>query len=342
MDSSENNAGIHSRLVGWLAWAWSAAQRVFGRRLTPRRYFLLSIATGFGLLFSISALGVWSVFFDELFGYQILYRHQEEKTRELKDIETVFVGDSSMGNAIDAELFSELAGTKSANLALTGLYGYAGAYNMLKKMDGNPVRNVVVMSTLDTFARGPSFGGYLLTVSELAEIRELDGAERSNALAAFYNMILSSGNFKATIKSLLGLGKRRFEIEADYIAQGDPIDPREYPGLTPAEIIEDKPRFLLKLLEYCRVRNIRVIHAHGPIYEEVARASGGYIAEVNERLEETGVVNLPEITVIPLEKIGDSADHVAPAFKREYTRRYVELLSPHLRLSGADARSNAD
>lgn len=342
MDQSQENPGLCSRLPRPLARAVGATLRMFGRKLSSRRYFLLSVATGFGLLSAISALGVWSVFFDEQFGYQILYRYQEEKTRELEDIETVFVGDSSMGNSIDAELFSELAGTKSANLALTGLYGYAGAYNMLKKMEGNPVRNVVVMSTLDTFSRGSSFGGYLLTASGIPDLQELEGGERSRSLAAFYDMILSSGNFKATIRSLLGFGKRRFEIVSDYVEQGDPIDPREYPGLTPSQIIDDKPRFLLKLLAYCKARNIRVIHAHGPIYEGMARASDDYTAEVNRRLEETGVINVPDITVIPLEKIGDSADHVAPEFKQEFTRHYVGLLAPHLRGPGNGPRSNAD
>jgi len=342
MDQPQKNPGFCSRLPRPLARAVGATQRVFGRKLSSRRYFLLSVATGFGLLFLISALGIWSVFFDELFGYQILYRYQEEKTRELEGVETVFVGDSSMGNSIDAELFSELAGTKSANLALTGLYGYAGAYNMLKKMEGNPVRTVVVMSTLDTFSRESSFGGYLLTASGIPDLQELKGGERSRSLAAFYDMILSSGNFKATIRSLLGFGKRRFEIVSDYVEQGDPIDPREYPGLTLSQIIDDKPRFLLKLLAYCKARNIRVIHAHGPIYEGMARASDDYTAEVNRRLEETGVINVPDITVIPLKKIGDSADHVAPEFKQEYTRHYVELLAPHLRRPGDEPRSNAD
>ncbi len=298
------------------------------------------MATAFGLLFAISALGVWSVFFDELFGYQILYRHQEEKTRGLHNVETVFVGDSSMGNSIDAELFSELTGSPSVNLALTGLYGYAGAYNMLKKVEKNPVRNVVVMSTLDTFSRGTSYGGYLLTISDIADLEELDGEERSRSLAAFYSMILSSGNFKATIKSLLGLGKRRFEIVSDYIEQGPPIDPRGPRGLKPGQIRREKQRFLLKLLDFCRERGINVIHAHGPIYEGMARESGDYIDAVNKQLNESGVINVPDITVIPLEKIGDSADHVAPAFKQEYTRRYAALLASRLEIG--DSRPAGD
>lgn len=301
------------------------------RTISPRRYFLTLIASTFALLFTVSAFGIWGVFFDELFGYQIFYNYQLRKIADLEGVETVFVGDSSMGNSIDAEHFSRQSGTRSANLALTGLYGYAGSYNMLKRMEDHPVENVVIMTTPDTFSRGVSYGGYLLTMADTGDFQELSRDEQSRTVAAFYHMILSSGNFKATLKSLLGFGKRRFEMESDYIQQNNPIDPREYPPLEKSMILPAKTRFLEKLLQYCKERDINVIHVHGPVYEGVGSQSTEYLAEVNRLLSETGVQNIPDITLIPLAEIGDSADHVAPKFKAQYTERYVRLISPRLR-----------
>lgn len=301
------------------------------KTISPKEYFLTLIASAFALLFTVSAFGIWGVFFDELFGYQILYNHQTRKIAELKDIDTVFVGDSSLGNSIDADLFSKETGTRSANLALTGHYSYAGACNILKRMEGNPVKNVVVMATIDTFIRDTSYGGYLLTLTDRTDFQELSRDEQSRIVSAFYDMILSSGNFKVTLKSLLGFGKRGFEIEADYIRQNAPIDPREYPPFEKSHINPDKTRFLKKLLQYCKDRNIRVIHVHGPIYEGMGARSPEYVEEANRILSETDALIIPDLTLIPLEEIGDSADHVAPKFKARYTERYARLLSPYLR-----------
>ena len=101
-----------------------------GIELNPKRYFFTSTLTACGLIACVCAVGIWGVFFDELFGFQILNNYQIKKTQTLQNIDTVFVGDSSLGNALDAQHFSSLSGKDSVNLALTGLYGYA--YRLFK------------------------------------------------------------------------------------------------------------------------------------------------------------------------------------------------------------------
>lgn len=311
---------------------------LFQKPIPPRRYFLLAATTAAMLLVTVSAVGIWSVFFDELFGYQVLYNHQLRKIAGLREAETVFVGDSSLGNAVDAVRFSKLTGTRAVNLALTGSYSHAGAYNLLKRLDGRPVKNVVVMSTLDTMTRPASYSGYLLTLSGLADVRELSAEERLELVAAFYDQILSVRKFKTALRSLLGFGRQQFFIEADYIRQGDPVDPTRYPAPRTVRISKDRPRFLLRLRDYCAARGINLIYIHGPIYEGIGRDSAEYVAEVNRLVKEAGIKLVPELVLIARNQVGDSADHVAPPFKAQFTDRYVELLKPHLRSGARDDR----
>src|SRR5262249_16834400 len=61
-----------------------------------------------------------------------LLRYQKQKLAR-SHAALVLVGDSSLGNAIDAELLSQLSGKPTINLALTGSHGFEGAYNMLRR-----------------------------------------------------------------------------------------------------------------------------------------------------------------------------------------------------------------
>jgi hypothetical protein len=64
-------------------------------------------------------LGLVEVANHEIYGYQ------RDKLGTARTIDIAFVGDSSLGNAINAELFSSLSGHNAVNLALTGSYGSA-------------------------------------------------------------------------------------------------------------------------------------------------------------------------------------------------------------------------
>ena len=58
----------------------------------------------------------------------VLLKYQESKIAATSNVETAFLGDSSLGFALDAKAFSELSGKKTLNLALTGYnYGFPGA-----------------------------------------------------------------------------------------------------------------------------------------------------------------------------------------------------------------------
>jgi hypothetical protein len=97
---------------------------------------------------------------------RVLLAHQISKF-EHPTATTLFLGDSSLGNAISAARWAELSGHSAANLALTGVYGYAGSYNFLRRalQRGRP-DNVVIMHTADMPTRAVWDRAYELTKPE--------------------------------------------------------------------------------------------------------------------------------------------------------------------------------
>src|SRR5262249_7256386 len=73
----------------------------------------------------------------------------------------VFVGDSSLGNAIDAQEWERLGGGPAVNLGLTADLGYEATYNMMKRAlagwGGSP--RVVIMQTAEMMRRPISPSG---------------------------------------------------------------------------------------------------------------------------------------------------------------------------------------
>ena len=86
--------------------------------------------------------------------YESLYIYQDNKANT-STADLIFVGDSSLGNSIDAELFSKLASRRAENYALTAGFGLRGSLDMVKKIhQRNPaLRTVVLMQTVDIFTK---------------------------------------------------------------------------------------------------------------------------------------------------------------------------------------------
>ena len=86
-------------------------------------------------------------------GYQALVRYQQDKIRS-GVADTLFIGDSSLGNAISVDHWQKITGHQATNLALTGVMGYAGSLVMLENaLKYAPVKNVIIMQTPDMMTR---------------------------------------------------------------------------------------------------------------------------------------------------------------------------------------------
>ncbi|MDQ1284095.1 MAG: hypothetical protein QG620_443 [Patescibacteria group bacterium] len=260
--------------------------------------------------------------------YQFLYRYQLDKIKQTKQISTLFVGDSSLGNAIDSDEFSRLSSQSSINCALTGLYGYEGSYNILKIAHKyHPeIENVVIMQTLDMQTRPLSYAGYMRTTNSANDFMELSIREKIYFVREFSYYVKSIRlNYSANKEKI---------IENDYIQQAQRKDvPYAYvvEELNIGAINPEKNKFLARIVKYCRNNNLNLIYINGPIHEEIASRSDSYVDTANKIISETGVQLVSDIVSIKENDLGDSVDHIRPDLKKEYTIRYYELVKKYLK-----------
>lgn len=283
-------------------------------------------------------LGAFALFLSvPHYPYQVLQAYQEAKLVPNEEVETVFVGDSSLGNAIDTRQFSEEAGSESVSLALTGLYSYGGAYGMARRaMEVYPnVETIVVMLSPDTFQRPESPRGLVLT-TPIGDLPSLDPAVREGAVTDLVKLAVSTEVQRYPLELLFGrsVDARRLLGTEDGRLLDYPHQSKTKARPT-VKVFGDVPRgktdYLEALGRLAETRGIRVVYVHGPYWEDQLLASGSFLDAAERELASSGVPFVQARFMIPTEKMGDAADHVAPEFKREYTSRYAEALAPYLR-----------
>lgn len=176
--------------------------RTFGK-LSPKTFYLSLILIPLFTIMAMSAITFKSLFLDNVFPEMAWYRGKLYKLAHENNIETLFIGDSSLESVIDDKLFSILSQSKTSNMALVGVFGYAGSYNMLKKALSNPnnkIKNVIIVQTLDMMTRPVSYKGYLLSMGGLNDLFELSGDEQGEVAYAFLKVMLSRDNFIEILK----------------------------------------------------------------------------------------------------------------------------------------------
>lgn len=256
-----------------------------------------------------------------------LYAYQIEKIRNFKRLDVLIVGDSSLGNAIDTAYWSKSLRANTASLALTGVYGYAGSLNMIRRtLRTTRPRLIVMVHTAHMLTREPSDKGLVLTAEGFSDVLE-------TGLLTTVSSLASTDLLSHFLKSVLfgplevppGLS------EHDYWPQGKSLRTKSesMPEGTyePASINPEKLKYLRRISDLCRKEGIPCIYAHGPLVESICNQSSEYIDEANLLISSTGMTVLEGTPVcIPWKEIGDSIDHVSPAYRVKFSRTYLELL----------------
>jgi hypothetical protein len=254
---------------------------------------------------------------------------QRSKVAAAPRIDIVFLGDSSLGSVIDAELVSQLAGRPALNLALTGAYGYGGSYNMLREvLKRHHPQVAVVVQTIDMMTRPQTAAGLFFTSEgfDFSELTPLD----------VMRIYLNFGVAKRAYRSLQTLHwslPASTQLTNDYVRtssglEGSSVDQMIRQPLRSQTVNPSTARILGRINALCRANNITCVYAHGPIFEGYCQTDRVYIEHATQAIRQTGIAVLDGTPIcVPREDLGDEIDHVAPAVKDVYTRRYFELLS---------------
>jgi hypothetical protein len=272
-----------------------------------------------GISFAAYKLGLTDFAFTKLFEYQV------EKTKNSSQFETVFVGDSSLGNGVDAKIWEQLSGEKTGNLALTGAYGYAGTLNMLRRVikKGYPEK-VIIMQTGDMLTRDVAWDGWLHTALTTSDFLDVPTQE----------LLKTFANFDGLTSAARALVRRfgapnNSPIAHDYIAQGASMSlgNREHFKVSVESFNPEKIKFLNALGGFCQENSLDCWYGVGPWYEKYCQQSSEWLELVIAKALEAGLKTLPSPYCFSDEEIGDAWDHVAGPFKPQSTKYYFDLLN---------------
>lgn len=279
-----------------------------------------------------------------------LLRYQQDKLAAATGLTTVLLGDSSLGHAIDANLFERLSGERTINLALNGDFGFAGTYNLLRAtLRRNQVKNVIIMNTLDIMRRDVEYDGYLLSAGREG-VFSRDFGLNFHLAQRFLERMFSIREALRGFKMLVGLYDLRAETPRmvnDFWEQNmdehEEVISRPREPLDPKSIPRHKTYFLSLTASLCRANGLNCLFVYGPVLETHCRISRAYIKAATARIAATGIEVVSGMPLcVPPTEVGDTMDHIAPPYKDEYTRRYYHLLAPKLRQMSRDGAPLAE
>lgn len=257
-------------------------------------------------------------------------------------VDTVFLGDSSLGYAINSSEFDRVSGTRSVNLALTGGHGHAGALVHLRRLarEQPGIEHVILFFNVDLMSSGDSLDGrffmspwpvepalsprYQVELLRVYVNRLSDWREAANLI-----WLLVSGTEKLVISQELRdrgyiMSGGRIALDSPHIKQYD----------MPRQVAHTGLMFLRGVSALCEQNAWNCIYVHGPMIEraiERNEAEDRYLREASRVLGEIGLTLLDWRPLeISDEDRGDTIFHVAKDKRDVFSRRYAELLSPLL------------
>jgi hypothetical protein len=302
-----------------------------------RRYLLTGAAAAVALVVAICALSLWGMQngLSEWRESELL-RYQIEKIEDTRQVDILLVGDSSLGNGIDARDWSRRLGLSVVSLPLVGTYGFEGTLNMLRRAvrETRP-RVVVVMQTLDMMRRRPSWPGALYTAETLGDLAGVPPQEMLSSLATWdipAGMLQAAATGEAIDPAIARL---------DYVPQnparfGGTLYPRTY---GPGAVRKDAAASLRRIGDFCREQDLTCLYASGPYLDPQCTESQGYAAAIADVARQAGLIPVAGTPVcMPRPDVGDSEDHVIPSRRPQYSEIHRALILAAIEQAGVGIR----
>ena len=308
--------------------------------MSPARYVRILILSTFSLLLiagGVNFIGTELGYSNN--GVSELYRHQFSKIERAGDVDVLFVGDSTLGNAISVDRWHEISGQTALNIALIASQGYEADFNMIKRyLHVARPKNIVMFHNLGALQVKPVAGSFIWTNPDgLGAI--LDNLSLPDIAKFYLGLEVSKGIVVGAFRH--HFNRPRAVVMNDYIKQGSPIigDAQslmsaEREGITvftETPISPVEVSYLGKIAKLCRNEGINCIYAHGPIVKGICEGAIAHIQRMNTIITEIGfkVVNATP-QCIAYDELGDALGHIHPTQKTTYTDRYYRLMSQYL------------
>lgn len=314
------------------------------------RYLITVMAVAAALL-----LGCIATLSVKYWGYRDLNRNDstvgqvtrlaEEKlgAADLSRLDTIFIGDSTLGYGLDPEEFDRLAGTRSLSLPLTGAHGLPAALVLLRQIadrTNNPL-NIVLYFSVDGLAWGENPDGrFFMSPSPLEPALSTEAQMR---LAQVYLRRLIDWREALSfiwdrVRGIDHAAPTKEEREWGYFKSTGKIDPslREHASYRMHKsIAPGASAWLSAIGRLCSSHALNCLYVTGPLFSGVIhhdQAERNYLAASRAIVEEAGLrmVNSDPVPV-SMDDRGDSLFHVAWDKRGKFTAIYSGLIVPFLR-----------
>ena len=246
--------------------------------------------------------------------------------------DTIFLGDSSLGNAINFNFVNANTKSKSINLALTKIYGFSGIYNLLvnaHKKNPKKLKNIIIMIGYDFLDNDFESESFFLT-------------SRS-----FFSFISFSKipdwiyfNFKYFFKSLKRNNDKKNiyynnflkdMIHNDYVKQDIRNELKFKESMKIKKYLEYKVNLFKKINSYSISNNLNLILINGPIHNDVFLNNRDNIDKFDSLFDKYGSIYFDERIVLSDEKIGDMPMHIKYEYKDIITKDYLNIILKHFK-----------
>ena len=237
--------------------------------------------------------------------YSDLEYYQNEKIKLIDNNSTIFFGDSSCGNGVDAKLFGE----NTYNLSLTGRYITCGSLVQLNKLIDRKKtpKEIILMYTIDGYNRS-LIPGYKLDNKSFKD--------------DFYIKIRSFKNLVKRVVFKIKEPRLVIDFENDYIKQKESLV-----DYNPVEIdinlSSDNKKCIIDISNLCKKYNIDYTFMIGPNINLIDKSS---LFKFKKFFETSQIKLNTEYYRIPNTEIGNSNDHISPVFKSNSTQFYKVLI----------------
>ncbi len=266
--------------------------------------------------------------------YESLVRYQLDKARRCPEGAVVLLGDSSLGNGVDATLLSQLLGRPVVNLALTGHDSFLGTYYLAREaLPNNPSLLVCIVTpetfrlpvskrVLDLLGEGESSFSFETLAAQIFATSEMVGQSKVYHKTLFeraYGLRLL-GFRQDTERHVAQLEK------LDYLPQGPPRDWDKLPArqVTRFEAEPDHLLWAQKTQQLCASYGKPILWALGPSFE------GAYSQPEFEAQAQAVLPDFPRLypglANFPAPLLGDTASHLNAEGRDQYTRQVAKAI----------------
>ena len=300
---------------------------------------IVIITTALAAMMSLAAIGVYACLECDVLPFQ------ESKIAALTpDVETVILGDSSIGYGLDAKIFSELSHQKTVSLALTGYnYGIGGAYVLLTEVLSHVrPRNVLIALSAQTLAvemsklKGKPIRGLVQAARRHPRLlftvnREISwDVAKEIGVEIFDEQLLMDGI--AYVRGVRPVIADDF-FKYDYYAPGTDVVQLDgsftYALGAPSH---DYDVFFQKIARLCNANGLNCMFMYGPLMQKVVEHSQLTFQMLTSQIERAGIRVIRQSPIeIPDEDQGNTINHIQPRLRAAYTKKAYDLVADSLR-----------